>query len=150
MPAAAARSERSQARRAAASTVGNRQGRRRRLVVRVSPKPSNSGGAPIKRAEGDDSEVQSEGASLTPRNVVTASNIYPTATATALCVISRARCLRTVLVIHGRANAAREAGVASATPAADDFGSCASTRSRRQPRWGTRRSGQTLSASPQA
>jgi hypothetical protein len=69
-PAAAARSERSQARRAAASTVANRQVQRRRLVVGASPRPSDSGGAPIERADGDDSEAESEGPKLTPRNVV--------------------------------------------------------------------------------
>jgi hypothetical protein len=39
-PAAAVRSEQSRARRVAASMVANRQVRRRRLVVRVSPRPS--------------------------------------------------------------------------------------------------------------
>ena len=46
---AAARSERSRARRVAASTVANRQVRRPRLVVHVSPRPSDSDGSPIER-----------------------------------------------------------------------------------------------------
>jgi hypothetical protein len=51
-PAAAARSERSLARRVAASMVENRQVQRRRLVERVSPKPSACAGAPIETGFG--------------------------------------------------------------------------------------------------
>jgi hypothetical protein len=46
---AAARSERSRARRVAASTVANRRVRRRRLVERVSPRPSDCDGVAIER-----------------------------------------------------------------------------------------------------
>jgi len=83
-------SERSQARRAAASTVANRQVQRRRLVVGASPKPSDSGGAPIERADGDDSEAESEGPELTPRNVVyitesVGDDVTPAASSLSLC-----------------------------------------------------------------
>jgi hypothetical protein len=50
--AAAARSERSRARRVAASTVANRQVRRHRVVAHVSPRPSACGGAAIERRFG--------------------------------------------------------------------------------------------------
>jgi hypothetical protein len=51
-PAAAARSERSLARRVAASTAVNQLVRRHRRVVHVSPRPSVCGGAAIERGIG--------------------------------------------------------------------------------------------------
>ena len=51
-PAAAARSELSQATRVAASTVASQPALRRRWVEHVSPRPSDSGGSPIERGLG--------------------------------------------------------------------------------------------------
>src|ERR1700720_3036541 len=74
-PAAAAKAERSRAVRVAASTVANRLVRRRRLVVRVSPRPSACAGAPIERrferVNARESEGGSEGMELSPGNIVT-------------------------------------------------------------------------------